>query len=142
MCAQSCPTLCDPMDCRPPGFSVHGILQARVLEWEAISFSGDRPSEGSNPCLLHQQVNSLPLEPPAKPDQREQRHSVNTQRTCFYQISTYYKGLRVKALCYLVRKRQKDQNREPKTDLCMYEYLACGREDPRSLGRGVFYKGY
>ena len=31
--AQSCPTLSDPMDCRPPGFSVHGILQARVLEW-------------------------------------------------------------------------------------------------------------
>ena len=30
---QSCPTLCDPMDCRPPGSSVHGIFQARVLEW-------------------------------------------------------------------------------------------------------------
>ena len=39
--AQSCPTLCDPMDCRPPGpgSSVHGILQARILEWVAISFS-------------------------------------------------------------------------------------------------------
>ena len=36
---QSCPTLCDPMDCSPPGFSVHGILQARILEWVAISFS-------------------------------------------------------------------------------------------------------
>jgi len=36
---QSCPTLCDPMDCSPPGFSVHGILQARTLEWVAISFS-------------------------------------------------------------------------------------------------------
>ena len=33
---QSCPTLCDPMDCSPPGFSVHGILQARTLEWVAI----------------------------------------------------------------------------------------------------------
>ena len=31
--AQSCPTLCDPVDCSPPGSSVHGILQARVLEW-------------------------------------------------------------------------------------------------------------
>ena len=31
--AQSCPTLCDPMDCSLPGFSVHGIFQARVLEW-------------------------------------------------------------------------------------------------------------
>ena len=37
--AQSCPTLCDPMDCNLPGSSVHGILQARILEWVAISFS-------------------------------------------------------------------------------------------------------
>ena len=37
--AQSCPTLCKPMDCSPPAFSVHGILQARILEWVAISFS-------------------------------------------------------------------------------------------------------
>ena len=36
---QSCPTLCDPMDCSPKGSSVHGIFQARVLEWIAISFS-------------------------------------------------------------------------------------------------------
>ena len=38
--AQSCPTLRDPMDCSPPGSSVHGIFQARVLEWAAIAFSG------------------------------------------------------------------------------------------------------
>ena len=37
--AQLCPTLCDPMDCSLPGFSVHGVFQARVLEWVAISFS-------------------------------------------------------------------------------------------------------
>ena len=36
--AQSCPTLCDPMDCSMPGSSVHGIFQARILEWVAISF--------------------------------------------------------------------------------------------------------
>ena len=36
---QSCPTLSNPMDCSPPGSSVHGILQARVLEWGAIAFS-------------------------------------------------------------------------------------------------------
>ena len=35
---QSCPTLSDPMDCSPPGSSVHGILQARVLEWGVIAF--------------------------------------------------------------------------------------------------------
>ena len=38
--AQSCPTLGDPMDCSPPGSSIHGIFQARVLEWGAIAFSG------------------------------------------------------------------------------------------------------
>ena len=37
--AQLCPTLCDPMDCSPPGSSIHGIFQARVLEWGAITFS-------------------------------------------------------------------------------------------------------
>ena len=36
---QLCPTLGNPMDCSPPGFSVHGIFQARLLEWVAISFS-------------------------------------------------------------------------------------------------------
>ena len=37
--AQSCLTFCDPMNCSPPGFSVQGILQARILEWVAISYS-------------------------------------------------------------------------------------------------------
>ena len=44
------PTLCDPMDCNPPGISVRGILQARILEWVAISFSR---GSGSNPAHLH-----------------------------------------------------------------------------------------
>ena len=38
MCVQSCPTLCDPMVCNPPGSSVHGISWARILEWFAISY--------------------------------------------------------------------------------------------------------
>ena len=37
---QSCPTLSDPMECSPPGSSIHGIFQARLLEWGAITFSG------------------------------------------------------------------------------------------------------
>ena len=37
--AQSCPTPRDPMDCNPPGSSIHGIFQARVLEWGAIAYS-------------------------------------------------------------------------------------------------------
>ena len=39
----SCLILCDPMDCSPPGSSVRGILHARILEWVAISISGDFP---------------------------------------------------------------------------------------------------
>ena len=46
---QSCLTLCDPMDCSPPGSSIHGIFQARVLEWVAISSSrrSSRPRDGT-----------------------------------------------------------------------------------------------
>ena len=52
--AQSCLTLCSSMDYSPRGSSVHGILQARILEWIAISFSqGIFPTQGSNPHLLH-----------------------------------------------------------------------------------------
>ena len=52
--AQSCPTPGDPMDCSPPGSSVHGILQARVLEWGAIAFSMtdlDRILKSRDICL-------------------------------------------------------------------------------------------
>ena len=46
---QSCPTLCDPMECSPPGSSVHGIHQTRILEWVAISFSrgSSQPRDGT-----------------------------------------------------------------------------------------------
>ena len=45
-----CPTLCHPMECSPPGSFVHGILQARILEWEAISSSRDLPNPGIEPA--------------------------------------------------------------------------------------------
>ena len=53
--AQLCPTLCDPVDCSPPGSSVHGILQARVLEWVAISFSrrSSQPRDQTRISLPH-----------------------------------------------------------------------------------------
>ena len=63
--AKLCSTPCYPMECSLPGFSVHGILQARILEWVAISSSrGIFPTQGSNLyrlCFLHWQVDSLPL---------------------------------------------------------------------------------
>ena len=52
--AQSCPTLCDPMDCSLPGSSVPGILQARILEWVAISFS-----RGSSQPRVQTQVSPI-----------------------------------------------------------------------------------
>ena len=48
--AQSCPTLCNPMDYSLPGSSVHGILQARILEWVAISFSSEEAEMWKKPA--------------------------------------------------------------------------------------------
>ena len=63
--AQSCLTLCDPMDCSPPGSSVHEILQARILEWVAKPFSREsswlRDWSQVSCRLLYWQVDSLPL---------------------------------------------------------------------------------
>ena len=56
MCAcsvlQLCPILCDPVDCSPAGSFVHGIIQARILEWIATSFSRDLPNPGTEPVSL------------------------------------------------------------------------------------------
>ena len=56
-----CLILCNPVDGRPPGSSVHGISQARTLEWVAVPFSGDLPNPGTEPTSPELQVNSLPL---------------------------------------------------------------------------------
>ena len=48
---QSCPTLCDPVDCSPPGSSVHGMLQARTLEWAAMPFCICRSVAASQCCV-------------------------------------------------------------------------------------------
>ena len=63
----SCLTLCHSMDCSPPGSSVRGILQARILEWVAISFSRGFSQLRDNPHLLKFEVGSFPLVPPGKP---------------------------------------------------------------------------
>ena len=61
--AQSCLTLCDPTDYSLPGSSVHGILQARVLEWIAIPL-GDLPNPGIKPRSPALQEDPLLSEPP------------------------------------------------------------------------------
>ena len=66
----TCLTVCDPTDYSPPGSSVHGILQARILEWVAYPPPRDFPDPGIEPTSLTSPAlagNSLPLVPPGKP---------------------------------------------------------------------------
>ena len=62
MCVQSCPTLCDPMDCSLPGSSVCGIFQARILEWLPFPLPGDLPDPGIEPGSPALQEDSLSTE--------------------------------------------------------------------------------
>ena len=70
--AQSCPTLCDPMDCSPPGFSVHETSSGKNIGVGCHALlQGIFLTQGYSPCLLsllHWQAHSLPLVPPGKPD--------------------------------------------------------------------------
>ena len=73
--AQSCPTLCDPMNSSQPGSSIHEILQARILEWVSISFSrrfADPETEPESPTF--QVGRFLPPELPGKPKRAECRY--------------------------------------------------------------------
>ena len=64
--SQSCPTLCDPGDSSRPGSSVPRILQVRILEWMASSFSRRSSPPGIKPRSLTLQADFLPFEPPGK----------------------------------------------------------------------------
>ena len=78
--AQSCPTLCDPMDCIPPGSSVHGISQVRILEWVATSFSrGSSPPRDQpvSPTLAGRFFNAEPPGKAATPI----KHLLNTRHS-------------------------------------------------------------
>ena len=65
--AQSCPTLCHPVDHSLPGSAVHGIFQARILEWAAISFSRGPSKPRIEPRSPALQTDALPSESPGKP---------------------------------------------------------------------------
>ena len=66
--APSCPTLCDPMDYSLPGSSIHGIFQARVLEWVAISFSRGSAWPSNRTWVSALQADALLSESPGKPN--------------------------------------------------------------------------
>ena len=82
---QSCPTLCNPLDCSPPGSSVNGILQARILQWVAISFStgSSQPRDHTRSPTL--QADSLQSEPPGKPTK------INPPLNC--EVAAHYQPL-------------------------------------------------
>ena len=63
------PTLCDPVDCSPPGSSVHGILQARILEWVAMPYSRGSAQSRDQTHIFYISLHwcSLPSEPAGKP---------------------------------------------------------------------------
>ena len=67
LAVQSSLTLCDPVDGSPPGSSVHGISQARILEWVAILFCRGSSRTRIGPVSPTLQAGSLPSEPPEKP---------------------------------------------------------------------------
>ena len=75
--AKSCLTVCDPMDSSPPGSSVHGISQARILEWVAISFSGGSSRPRDQTCISCLADGSFTPESPGKP-----QHRVGTTQIC------------------------------------------------------------
>ena len=97
---QSCPTLCDPMDCSPPDSSIHGIFQARVLEWGSTAFSewlpfpppGNLPDTGTEPTSLVSPAlegGFFTTEPPGKPgrargDPKSRSSHYSWPPLCFY----------------------------------------------------------
>ena len=96
---QSCPTLCNPMDCSLPGSSVHGILQARILEWVAISFSrvSSWPSDQSQVSRIAS--GSLLSEPPGKP----WRDQIIIQRDQIFILRTFKKKkLKIEKKMFLI----------------------------------------
>ena len=91
--AQLCLILCDPMDCSPPGFSVHGILQARILEWIAIPFSRGLPHPGIKTWSPAFQADSLPFEL-HKPSMQDFKQDLTRKRdecNCLM-VSTFFGG--------------------------------------------------
>ena len=67
VCAQLCPALCDPVNCSLSGTSVHGILQATILEWVAIASSRDIPDPGTEPMSPALAGRLFTTEPAGKP---------------------------------------------------------------------------
>ena len=97
--SQSRPTLANPMDYTLPGSSVHGISQAKILEWAAISYSSDLPNSGMEPAAL--QVSCMAgrfftTEPPGKSSfkVKETKTNVSQALVCFRGLASTIKVLK------------------------------------------------
>ena len=80
--AQLCLILCNPMDCRPPGSSVHRILQATTLEWVAMPFSRNLPNPGIDPGSLHCRQLLYHLSYPGSPCTLLWNYKISKETTC------------------------------------------------------------
>ena len=123
---QLCPTLCDPKDCSPPGSSVHGILQARILQWVAISFSRGSflPRDQTHePLLLQWQVDFLPLNHQGRP-----KHLVFKYLLCKHLVFTWC--LRVFVVIHTV----KGFGTVNKAEIDVSPELSCFFHDPADAG--------
>ena len=85
------------MDCNPPGSSVHGISQAKILEWIAICFSSDLPDPEVKPGSPALQVDSLPSEPPEKLSKK-----ISSKMRSGQILDIYFKECTVNKVCLFV----------------------------------------
>ena len=100
---QSCLTLCDSMDCSLPGFSVHGLLQARILEWVAVPSSrgSSQPRDQTHIfyVYLHWQAGSLPLAAPGEPMEYYRATKKNEEALCFLMWAHFQNVFSEKSNC-------------------------------------------
>ena len=113
--AKSCPTLATPMHCSPPGSSVHGILQARILQWVVIPSPGDLPDLGIKPRSLALQADSLPAEPPRTQwkfpkDNRDLNYFVNSQTLDNIQVKHKTRSLISECRKWQAQKQNRTKN--------------------------------
>ena len=97
VCAQSCPALCDPMDCSSPHTSVHGISQARIMEQVVISFSrgSSQPRNRNHVSCIDNRF--LTTEPPGKPKHKHKRIKM---KWCTHRLQWFWnKSLELSGIC-------------------------------------------
>ena len=89
VCAQLCPTLCNPLNCNLPGFSVHGISQTRILEWNTISSSrGSSRARHLNQHIFESPASAARFFTPAPPrEPRILKYFTSKEKTTFPQSS-------------------------------------------------------